>query len=83
MQEVVAVLQVSPPGVEVTVYEVIALPPLDPGAVQLTLDDAFAAVPETPVGAPGTVGGTLGVTLEDGLESTESPAELVANTLNL
>ena len=55
MQEVVAVEQVNPPGKEVTVYVVIALPPLDPGAVQLTTDDAFAIVPETSVGAPGLV----------------------------
>ena len=69
-------------GDEVTVYPVIALPPLDPGADQLTTEEAFATVPETFVGAPGTV--TLfGVTDADGLESTESPAALVATTRNV
>ena len=62
MQEVVVLVQVLPPGDEVAVYPVIALPPLDAGAVQLTTDDALATVPETLVGAPGTVRGvTLAV----------------------
>ena len=68
VQEVVAVVQVNDPGVEVTVYPVIALPPLDTGAVQLTTDEASATVPLTSLGAPGTV---LGVTLADGVEATE------------
>ena len=76
MQEVVAVEQVNPPGEEVTVYVVIALPPLDAGAVQLTTDDSLATVPETPVGAPGTV---LGVTLDD-VPAGELPAALIAIT---
>jgi len=67
-------------GDEVTVYPVTALPPLDPGADQLTRDDAFAVVPETPVGAPGTV---LGVTAEDAVEAAEFPAALVATTVNV
>ena len=67
-------------GDEVTVYPVIALPPLDSGAVQLTTDDAFAVVPETPVGAPGTV---LGVTAEDAVEAVELPAALVATTVKV
>ena len=67
-------------GDEVTVYPVIALPPVDAGAVQLTTDDAFATVPETPVGAPGTV---LGVTPKDAAEAAEFPAALVATTLNV
>jgi hypothetical protein len=68
VQEVVAVVQVSDPGVEVTVYPVIALPPLDTGAVQLTTDEASATLPLTNLGAPGTV---IGVTLADGVEATE------------
>ena len=80
MQEVDAVVQVNPPGEEVTVYPVIALPPLDPGAVQLTSDEALATVPETFVGGPGT---ELGVTADDGLELSELPTELVATTLNV
>jgi hypothetical protein len=67
-------------GDEVTVYPVTALPPLDPGALQLTTDDAFAAVPETPVGAPGTV---LGVTAMDAAEAAEFPAALVATRVNV
>ena len=68
-------------GDEVTVYPVIALPPFDPGAVQLTSDDAFATVPETFVGAPGTV--ATGVTAGDAAEATEFPAAFVATTLNV
>jgi hypothetical protein len=67
-------------GDEVTVYPVIALPPLDPGAVQLTTDEALATVPETFVGAPGTV---LGVTPKDAAEAAEFPAALVATTVNV
>ena len=80
MQGLDALVQVNPPGDEVTVYPVIALPPFDPGAVQLTTDDALATVPETPVGAPGTV---LGVTLADATEAAEFPAALVATTVNV
>jgi len=67
-------------GEEVTVYPVIAFPPLDPGALQLTTDDALAIVPETFVGAPGTV---LGVTDVDAAEATEFPAALVAITVKV
>jgi hypothetical protein len=66
-------------GDEVTVYPVIALPPLDPGADQLTTDEAFATVPETPVGAPGTV---LGMTLDD-VPALEVPLAFVALTENV
>jgi hypothetical protein len=67
-------------GDEVTVYPVIALPPVDPGALQLTTDDALAIVPETPVGAPGTV---RGVTARDASEAVELPTALVATTVNV
>ena len=66
-------------GEEVTVYPVIAFPPFDAGALQLTTDNAFATVPETFVGAPGTV---LGVTFDD-VPVAEFPAALVATTLNV
>ena len=79
MQGLDALVQVNPPGDEVTVYPVIALPPFDPGAVQLTTDDALATVPETPVGAPGTV---LGVTLAD-VPALEVPIAFVALTENV
>jgi hypothetical protein len=67
-------------GDEVTVYPVITLPPLDAGAVQLTTEEALATVPETFVGAPGTV---LGVTAEDAVEAVEVPIALVALTENV
>jgi hypothetical protein len=67
-------------GDEVTVYPVIALPPVDPGALQLTIEEALATVPETFVGAPGTV---LGVTDVDAAEATEFPAALVATTVKV
>ena len=76
LHEVDVVVQVNPPGDEVTEYPVMALPPLDPGALQLTTDDTKSIVPETPVGAPGTV---LGVTLDD-VPAVEFPAALIAIT---
>ena len=66
-------------GDDVTVYPVTALPPLDPGADQLTRDDAFAVVPETSVGAPGTV---LGMTFDD-VPALEVPIAFVALTENV
>ena len=66
-------------GDEVTVYPVIALPPLDTGADQLTTEEAFAAVPETFVGAPGTV---LGMTFDD-VPALEVPIAFVALTENV
>jgi len=52
------VVAVSPPGLDVTVYPVMAEPPFDVGANQPTREDAFAPeVAVTPVGAPGTVTG--------------------------
>ena len=44
-----------PPGLEVTVYEVMGLPPLEAGAAKLTVASVFPAVAATPVGASGTV----------------------------
>ena len=80
VQEVDAVVQVSDPGVEVAVYEVIALPPLDPGAVQLTCEEALPVVPETLVGDPG---GPAGVTLDEAVETFEVPYEFVAVAVNV
>jgi hypothetical protein len=48
---------VNPPGLEVTVYPVIAEPPLLTGAVNVTVACAFPAVAVPIVGAPGTVEG--------------------------
>ena len=50
MQEVDVVVQVLPPGDEVTVYPVIADSPVRVGAAQLTTEDAFATVPLTFLG---------------------------------
>ena len=80
MQEVVVVVQVLPPGDEVAVYPVIALPPLDPGGVQLTTEEAFPFVPETLVGDPG---GAAGVTLAEAVETFEFPYEFVAMAVNV
>ena len=66
-------------GDDVTVYPVTALPPLDPGADQLTTEEAFAVVPETSVGAPGTV---LGMTFDD-VPALEVPIAFVALTENV
>jgi hypothetical protein len=73
-------VQVKPPGDEVTVYPVIALPPLDPGTVQLTCDEALPTAPLTLVGAPGTV---RGVTDGEAVEAPEVPAALVATTVKV
>ena len=44
------------PGLEVTVYDLIALPPSDDGAVKLTSARAFPGFTLPIVGAPGDVG---------------------------
>jgi len=48
---------VIPPGEDVTVYPVMSDPPLLAGAVKETDAEASPAVADTPVGAPGVVGG--------------------------
>ena len=68
------------PGLEVTVYPVIALPPVVPGAKNETLADDTPAVATTPVGEPGTV---AGVTATDGAEGAELPTALVATTVKV
>ena len=81
MQLVVDVVQVRPPGEDVTVYPVIELPPVDAGADQDTTDCAFAlAVAETPVGAPGTV---IGTTAAETLDAGPVPEEFVAVTVKV
>jgi hypothetical protein len=81
VQLVDAVVHVNEPGVEVTVYELIAAPPVDTGAVHDTTDWAFAApVALTAVGAPGTVDGT---TAADADEAEPVPETFVAVTLNV
>jgi hypothetical protein len=68
------------PGVEVTVYKVIAVPPFDAGAVKLTVASKLPAVAATPVGAPGTV---TGIMLFDAADAGPVPTALVAVTVNV
>jgi hypothetical protein len=75
-----APVAVKPPGEEVTVYPVMALPPSEAGAVNATLAWAFPAVATGLVGAPGTV---LGVTAADVTDAREFPAALVATTVKV
>jgi hypothetical protein len=51
-------LAVIPPGLEVTVYPVIAEPPVEAGAVNVTVASPLPRTAETLVGAPGVVAGT-------------------------
>ena len=75
-----APVPVMPPGLEVTVYEVIALPPFDAGAVKLTAACALPATAETPVGAPDTV---AGVTLVEAADAAPVPTPFVAVTIKV
>jgi hypothetical protein len=72
---------VWPPGLAVTVYEVIAEPPFEEGALNDTVADALPATADTPVGAPGTVAPR--VTGLDAAEADPVPTELVAVTVNV
>jgi len=75
------VVAVNPPGLDVTVYPVMAEPPFEAGAVQLTKEDAFA--PEraiTPVGAPGTAEGVAAAELTD---AAPVPFAFLATTVNV
>ena len=81
--DVPATVALAPAGLEVTVYEVMALPPSLAGAVQETDDEALPAVALTAVGAPGTVAGATGVTLLEGAEAALLPTALVATTVKV
>ena len=50
---------VNPPGLDVTVYEVIDAPPVDAGAVNATEVCPLLAVAVPIVGAPGTTAETV------------------------
>ncbi len=69
-----------PPGLDVTVYSVIALPPSEAGAVNVIV--ACSLPPETLsiVGAPGRV---MGVTALDAAEAAPVPIEFVAFTVKV
>src|SRR5438132_1338420 len=81
--DVPATVALAPAGLEVTVYEVMALPPSLAGAVQETDAEALPAVAETAVGAPGTVAGATGVTLLDASEEALLPTAFVAMTVKV
>ena len=73
-------LAVAPPGLAVTVYAVIGEPPLEAGATHVTTAWALPAVPETFVGASGTVAGVTKCTpVDPGLV----PTAFVAVTVNV
>jgi hypothetical protein len=81
VQEVAPVVVQVCPAFEVTVYPVMARPPLDDGVVHETTDWVLALeVALTPVGAPGTVAGTMAA---DGLDAGLVPEPLVAVTVKV
>jgi hypothetical protein len=71
---------VNEPGLDVAVYDVIALPPLDEGAVNVTLVLALPAVAVPMVGAPGTV---IAVIELDALDAAPVPTAFVALTVKV
>ena len=73
-------LALTPPGADVTVYDVIAEPPVDAGGVNVTVACALPAVALPIVGAPGTA---AGVTLLEGAEAGPVPTAFVAVTVNV
>ena len=75
-----APLAVMLPGLEVTVYPVMADPPLLAGAANATLACALPAVAVPMTGAPGT---PVGVTLFDAAEAGLVPIPLVAVTVKV
>ena len=71
---------VKPPGEDVTVYSVMALPPLFTGG----LKDTFACpFPATALGLVGELGTLKVVTDADADEATENPTALTALTVNV
>ena len=69
---------VTPPGLEVTVYEVIAAPPFETGAVNETTAWALPGTADGEVGASGVVAGVTAAVADD---ATLVPAALVAVTV--
>ena len=72
---------VIPPGLDVTVYDVIGLPPSDAGAVKSTAAAVLPGTAVTIVGTPGAV--AAGVTLLEAADGTLDPAVLTACTVNV
>jgi len=80
MQDVVLVVQVLAPGLDMTVYPVMAAPPLEAGAVQETVPWVYPPTAVTPVGGPGAVAGIAGA---DGAEAALVPTAFVAVTVKV
>ena len=80
MTEVPVVVAVTPPGDEITVYSVMALPPSEAGAVHEITARTSSGIADTSVGAPGTVGV---VTEFDASEVALVPMEFVAVTVKV
>jgi hypothetical protein len=78
--EATADVQVSPPGVAVTVYNEIAAPPVEVEAANEMVTTAFPAVTDVMRGALGAVDGT---TAAEVTESAERPAAFFERTLNV
>ena len=73
-------MPVKPPGLEVAVYPVIAVPPFGAGAVKVTVACVFPRVAVPIVGAPGTM---LGTTPLEALEAAPVPTAFVAWTVKV
>jgi hypothetical protein len=71
---------VIPPGLEVTMYDVIGEPPLLAGGLNEIVAWALPRTTPVIVGAPGT---PAGVTAFDDADATPAPAAFVAVTLNV
>ena len=69
-----------PPGLEVIVYFVMALPPSEAGGVKVTVARAFPRVAVPMVGAPGTV---AGITLFEAADAAPVPTAFVAFTVKV
>ena len=75
-----APLAVTPPGEDVTVYEVIVEPPLEAGGVNATVACASPAVAGPIAGAPGTV---APMAMENGCDVLTDPAAPVTTPVNV
>jgi len=71
---------VNPPGLEVTVYEVIVLPPLEAGGVNTTLACPTPGVALFITGAPGNA---AGLTARERAEAGPVPTAFVALTVKV
>jgi hypothetical protein len=69
------------PGLDVTMYPVIALPPLDAGGVKATFISPIPAVTAPIIGLPGIVAGVTALEAADA--GLVRPAPFVAFTVNV